>query len=140
MKATRLSVENLSLFDIYFQVGLLATIGLAAKNAILIIEFAEAAVRNGEPLLQSIIEAAQLRLRPILMTSMAFGAGVIPLSMASGPGSASQHAIGTGLLGGVLSGTMLVIFFVPLFYFQIRQQRTLSGNHLWRFIPIANRE
>lgn len=126
--------------DIYFQVGLLATIGLAAKNAILIIEFAEAAVRNGEPLLQSIIEAAQLRLRPILMTSMAFGAGVIPLSTASGPGSASQHAIGTGLLGGVLSGTMLVIFFVPLFYFQIRQQRTLSGNHLWRFIPIANRE
>ena len=112
--------------DIYFQVGLLTTIGLSAKNAILIIEFAEAAVRAGAAPLVAVVEGARLRLRPILMTSLAFGAGVLPLASASGPGSASQMAIGTSVLGGVLSATTLAIFFVPLFYLLVcRVRQTL---------------
>ncbi len=102
--------------DIYFQVGLLTTVGLSAKNAILIIEFAEAAVRNGATALDGVLQGASLRLRPILMTSLAFGAGVVPLVLATGPGSASQHAVGTGVLGGVVTATLLAIFFVPLAY------------------------
>jgi multidrug efflux pump len=107
--------------DIYFQVGLLATIGLSAKNAILIIEFAEAALRRGVPLLDAVAEGARLRLRPILMTSLAFLAGVIPLALATGAGSASQIAIGTGVFGGVLAATALGIFFVPLFYLLVKR-------------------
>ena len=107
--------------DIYFQVGLLATIGLSAKNAILIIEFAEAALRRGIPLLDAVAEGARLRLRPILMTSLAFLAGVVPLALASGAGSASQIAIGTGVFGGVLAATALGIFFVPLFYLLVKR-------------------
>ena len=107
--------------DIYFQVGLLATIGLSAKNAILIIEFAEAALRRGVPLLDAVAEGARLRLRPILMTSLAFLAGVIPLAVATGAGSASQIAIGTGVFGGVLAATALGIFFVPLFYLLVKR-------------------
>ncbi|WP_418120514.1 efflux RND transporter permease subunit [Variovorax sp. 350MFTsu5.1] len=107
--------------DIYFQVGLLATIGLSAKNAILIIEFAEAVLRRGIPLLDAVAEGARLRLRPILMTSLAFLAGVVPLALASGAGSASQIAIGTGVFGGVLAATALGIFFVPLFYLLVKR-------------------
>ena len=107
--------------DIYFQVGLLATIGLSAKNAILIIEFAEAALHRGIPLLDAVAEGARLRLRPILMTSLAFLAGVVPLALASGAGSASQIAIGTGVFGGVLAATALGIFFVPLFYLLVKR-------------------
>ena len=107
--------------DIYFQVGLLATIGLSAKNAILIIEFAEAALRRGIPLLDAVAEGARLRLRPILMTSLAFLAGVVPLALATGAGSASQVAIGTGVFGGVLAATALGIFFVPLFYLLVKR-------------------
>jgi len=107
--------------DIYFQVGLLATIGLSAKNAILIIEFAEAALRRGVPLLEAVAEGARLRLRPILMTSLAFLAGVIPLAVATGAGSGSQVAIGTGVFGGVLAATALGIFFVPLFYLLVKR-------------------
>ncbi|HEX7864881.1 MAG TPA: efflux RND transporter permease subunit [Variovorax sp.] len=107
--------------DIYFQVGLLATIGLSAKNAILIIEFAEAALRRGVPLLDAVAEGARLRLRPILMTSLAFLAGVVPLALANGAGSASQVAIGTGVFGGVLAATALGIFFVPLFYLLVKR-------------------
>ena len=107
--------------DIYFQVGLLATIGLSAKNAILIIEFAEAALRRGMPLLDAVAEGARLRLRPILMTSLAFLAGVVPLALATGAGSASQVAIGTGVFGGVLAATALGIFFVPLFYLLVKR-------------------
>jgi hydrophobe/amphiphile efflux-1 (HAE1) family protein len=107
--------------DIYFQVGLLATIGLSAKNAILIIEFAEAALRRGVPLMDAVAEGARLRLRPILMTSLAFLAGVIPLAVATGAGSGSQVAIGTGVFGGVLAATALGIFFVPLFYLLVKR-------------------
>ncbi|MCV6590273.1 MAG: multidrug efflux RND transporter permease subunit [Marinobacterium sp.] len=102
--------------DIFFQVGVLTTIGLSAKNAILIVEFAEAGVRQGQPLLDAVISAARQRLRPIIMTSLAFGAGVIPLVLTTAPGAASQNAIGTSVLGGVISATLFVIFLVPLCY------------------------
>jgi multidrug efflux pump len=107
--------------DVYFQVGLLTTMGLAAKNAILIIEFAEAAYRSGKTALESAIEAARLRLRPILMTSLAFIAGVTPLALSTGAGSGSQNDIGTGVIGGMISATLLAIFFVPLFYVVVRK-------------------
>ncbi|WP_408647897.1 efflux RND transporter permease subunit [Xenophilus arseniciresistens] len=112
--------------DIFFQVGLLTTMGLAAKNAILIVEFAADGERRGLKLWDATLQAAKLRLRPILMTSLAFGAGVIPLTIASGAGSGSQHAIGTGVIGGVVTGTVLAIFFVPLFYLIVR---SLFGRH-----------
>jgi multidrug efflux pump len=106
--------------DIYFQVGLLATIGLSAKNAILIVEFAAEAERRGRSIRDAALEAARLRLRPILMTSLAFIAGVSPLALASGAGAASQNDIGTGVIGGMFTATILAIFFVPLFYVMVR--------------------
>jgi len=106
--------------DIYFQVGLLATIGLSAKNAILIVEFAAMGERNGLPVRDAALEAAQLRLRPILMTSLAFVAGVMPLAISNGAGAASQNDIGTGVIGGMISATVLAIFFVPLFFLLVR--------------------
>ena len=102
--------------DVYFQVGLLATIGLSAKNAILIVEFAKAQMEQGKDLVAATLEAVRMRLRPILMTSLAFGLGVLPLAIATGAGSGSQHAIGTGVLGGTIAATVLGIFFIPLFY------------------------
>ena len=102
--------------DIYFQVGLLATIGLSAKNAILIVEFAVEAERKGMTARAAALEAARLRLRPILMTSIAFIAGVFPLAVASGAGAGSQNDIGTGVIGGMLTATILAIFFVPVFF------------------------
>ncbi|WP_260921501.1 efflux RND transporter permease subunit [Novosphingobium sp. 9] len=102
--------------NIYFQVGLLTTIGLAAKNAILIVEFAEAARREGKDFLDAAIEAARVRLRPILMTSIAFIAGVFPLAVASGAGAQSRIAIGTAVLGGMITATVLAIFYVPMFF------------------------
>ena len=105
--------------DVYFQVGLLTTVGLAAKNAILIVEFAKQLHESGKSLHAATLEAVQLRLRPILMTSLAFMFGVLPLALASGAGSASRRAIGTGVLGGMASATLLGIFFVPLFYYLI---------------------
>ncbi|HYO57586.1 efflux RND transporter permease subunit, partial [Archangium sp.] len=102
--------------DVYFKVGLITIIGLSAKNAILIIEFAKELREQGRPLMEAALEAAQLRFRPILMTSLAFTLGVVPLAIASGPGAASQRAIGTGVLGGMLSATVLAVIFVPVFY------------------------
>lgn len=102
--------------DVYFQVGLLTTIGLAAKNAILIVEFAMSLAKSGRPLLEATIEAARLRLRPILMTSLAFILGVLPMAVSSGAGSGSQWAIGTGVIGGMLSATVLGVYFVPVFF------------------------
>jgi multidrug efflux pump len=102
--------------DIYFQVGLLTTIGLSAKNAILIVEFAERGVKAGQNAVEAALHAARIRLRPILMTSLAFIAGVTPLAIASGAGAGSQNDIGTGVIGGMLSATVLAIFFVPLFF------------------------
>jgi len=102
--------------DVYFQVGLLTTIGLASKNAILIVEFAKALHESGKSLVVSALEAVGMRLRPILMTSLAFILGVLPLVLGSGAGAGAQHALGTAVIGGMLSGTILAIFFVPLFF------------------------
>jgi HAE1 family hydrophobic/amphiphilic exporter-1/multidrug efflux pump len=103
--------------DIYFQIGLVTLIGLSAKNAILIVEFASQQHHHeGRSLVESAVEAARLRFRPIIMTSMAFILGVLPLVIASGAGAASRRSIGTGVLGGMLAATFLAIFFVPLFF------------------------
>ena len=107
--------------DVYFQVGLLTVIGLSAKNAILIVEFANELNEKGEDLLAATLSACRQRLRPILMTSLAFGFGVLPLAIATGAGAGSQNAIGTGVLGGTISATLLGIFFVPLFYVVIKR-------------------
>jgi multidrug efflux pump len=106
--------------DIYFQVGLLTTMGLSAKNAILIVEFAELAERQGKTPTEAALEAARIRLRPILMTSFAFMAGVLPLAISTGAGAKSRVAIGTAVFGGMLTATALAIFFVPLFFVLIR--------------------
>ncbi|SFU31210.1 multidrug efflux RND transporter permease subunit [Nitrosospira multiformis] len=114
--------------DIYFQIGLVTLIGLSAKNAILIVEFANQRYANGEPLLDAALEAARLRFRPIIMTSMAFILGVFPLVIASGAGAASRNSIGTGVFGGMLAATFLAIFFVPLFFVVIRKMTHRRGQ------------
>jgi len=106
--------------DVYFQVGLLTVVGLSAKNAILIVEFAKELQEQGIALREATLQAVRLRLRPILMTSIAFGLGVLPLAIASGAGSGSQNAIGVGVLGGMLTATFLGIFFVPVFFVLVR--------------------
>jgi multidrug efflux pump len=106
--------------DVYFQVGLLTVVGLSAKNAILIVEFAKDLQEQGIELREATLQAVHLRLRPILMTSIAFGLGVLPLAISSGAGSGSQNAIGVGVLGGMLSATFLGIFFVPVFFVLVR--------------------
>ncbi|QCJ00241.1 efflux RND transporter permease subunit [Agrobacterium larrymoorei] len=111
--------------DIYFKVGLIAIIGLSAKNAILIVEFAKDYYAEGKSLLESAVEAARVRFRPIIMTSLAFTLGVVPLAIATGPSAASQNAIGTGVLGGMISATILAVFFVPAFFvFVLKLMRT----------------
>ena len=106
--------------DAYFQVGLITIIGLSAKNAILIIEFAKDLQAEGKSVVAAALEAAHLRFRPIVMTSLAFTMGVLPLALASGAGSASQRAIGTGVIGGMLTGTILAVVFVPVFFVVVR--------------------
>ena len=105
--------------DVYFQVGLLTTIGLAAKNAILIVEFAKELHEQGRSLIDAAVEACRMRLRPIIMTSLAFILGVVPLAISTGAGSGSQHAIGTGVIGGMITATILAIFWVPLFFVSV---------------------
>jgi multidrug efflux pump len=107
--------------DVYFQVGLITIIGLSAKNAILIIEFAKDLQAQGKGAVEAALEAAHLRFRPIVMTSLAFTLGVLPLFLASGAGSASQRAIGTGVVGGMISGLMLSVLFVPVFFVVVRR-------------------
>lgn len=107
--------------DVFFKVGLITIIGLSAKNAILIVEFAKDLQAEGESLLKATLHAAQLRFRPILMTSLAFTCGVIPLAIATGASSASQQAIGTGVIGGMIAATILAIFFVPVFFVVVRK-------------------
>lgn len=106
--------------DVYFQIGLITVIGLSAKNAILIVEFAKDLQAQGKGVVRAALEAAQLRFRPIIMTSMAFGLGVVPLVLATGASSASQRAIGTSVLGGMVAGTVLAVFFVPVFFVVVR--------------------
>jgi multidrug efflux pump len=107
--------------DVYFLVGMLTTIGLSSKNAILIVEFAKQNMEHGMELIEATMAAVRDRLRPILMTSLAFGFGVLPLSMADGAGSGAQQSIGTGVVGGMLTGTFLGIFFVPLFFVIVKR-------------------
>ena len=113
--------------DVYFQIGLLTTLGLTTKNAILIVQFAKARVEEGMGLIDATLEGAKLRLRPILMTSLAFGFGVLPLTFASGAGAGAQKAIGTAVLGGVVTSTFLVTLFAPLFYVLI--EKTFGKQH-----------
>jgi len=107
--------------DVYLQIGLLTTMGLAAKNAILMIEFAEQAERKGARVIDAALEAARIRLRPILMTSFSFIFGVLPLAIATGAGANSRIAIGTSVIGGMLTATLLAIFFIPLFFVLVRR-------------------
>jgi len=112
--------------DVYFQVGLLTVIGLSAKNAILIVEFASEMNSKGRELVESTLEASRQRLRPIIMTSLAFIFGVLPMAISSGAGSGSQHAVGTGVMGGMISATLLAIYFVPLFFVLVRRRFPLK--------------
>ncbi|MEQ9862385.1 multidrug efflux RND transporter permease AcrD [Pectobacterium cacticida] len=114
--------------DVYFQVGLLTVVGLSAKNAILIVEFANEMNQKGKDLVDATLEASRQRLRPILMTSLAFIFGVLPMATSSGAGSASQHAVGTGVIGGMLAATFLAIFFVPLFFVVVRRRFPLKDK------------
>jgi len=107
--------------DIYFQVAMLTTVGLTSKNAILIVEFAKENLEKGAGLIEATMHAVRDRLRPIIMTSLAFGLGVLPLAIASGAGSGAQQAIGTGVLGGMLVGTVLGVFFIPLFFVVVQR-------------------
>ncbi|WP_457419198.1 efflux RND transporter permease subunit [Roseateles sp. P5_E7] len=117
LAATFRGLEN----DVYFKVGMITIIGLAAKNAVLIIEFAKELQSHGKSAVDAVREAAHLRFRPILMTSLAFILGVMPLVLASGAGSASQRAIGTGVMGGMISATAFAVFFVPVFFVLVRK-------------------
>jgi len=113
--------------DVYMTVGLLTIVGLAAKNAILIVEFAVSEQRAGRPLATAVIDAARLRLRPILMTSFAFILGVLPLAVSTGAGANARHAIGTGVIGGMLFATFLGVLLIPVFYVGMRR---LLGDKL----------
>lgn len=117
--------------DVFFKVGMITVIGLSAKNAILIIELAKQLRQQGKGLAEAAVTAARLRLRPILMTSLAFGLGVVPLIIASGASAETQHAIGTGVFGGMVTATVLAIFFVPVFFVFVMglQERCAA----WRF-------
>ena len=115
--------------DIYFQVAMLTTVGLTSKNAILIIEFAKTNLERGMDLVDATMQAVRIRLRPILMTSLAFGFGVLPLALASGAGSGAQRAIGTGVLGGMIAGVALGIFFIPLFFVVVERLFFRSDAH-----------
>ena len=113
--AALLHLEN----DVFFQVGVLTTIGLSSKNAILIVEFARELEAQGKSAIEAAVEAARLRLRPILMTSLAFVLGVLPLAIASGAGSGSENAVGRGVIGGMLTATFLAPFLIPMFFYVI---------------------
>jgi len=116
--------------DVYFQIGLLTVLGLTTKNAILIVQFARARVDEGARLTAATLEAAKLRLRPIIMTSLAFGFGVLPLALANGAGAGAENAIGTGVLGGMVTSTFLVTLFAPLFYVMIYKALGKHRKHV----------
>ena len=124
--------------DVYFQVGLITIIGLSAKNAILIIEFAKDLQAQGKGVVESALAAAHLRFRPIVMTSLAFMLGVLPLALATGASSASQRAIGTGVIGGMITGTVLAVIFVPIFFVVVRGFFKGSERQRGRYLEHAN--
>jgi multidrug efflux pump len=107
--------------DVYFQVAMLTSVGLSSKNAILIVEFAKANMAKGMSMIDATVAAGRDRMRPILMTSLAFGLGVLPLAIATGAGSGAQRAIGTGVLGGMIVGTFLGVVFIPLFFVVVQR-------------------
>jgi HAE1 family hydrophobic/amphiphilic exporter-1 len=115
--------------DVYFQIGLLTTLGLTTKNAILIVQFAKAKVQEGMGVMEATMEGARLRFRPIVMTSLAFGFGVLPLALTKGAGAGAQNAIGTCVVGGMISGTLLVTVFAPLFFVLISALRSKKASH-----------
>jgi len=121
--------------DVYFQVGLVTLVGLSAKNAILICEFAIERVRHGMQVKQAAIEAAGLRLRAIVMTSLAFGLGCVPLAIATGPGANSLRAIGTGVIGGIAASTFIAVFFVPLFFWILESLSERFGGEKAKASP-----
>jgi len=124
--ATLRGLEN----DIYFQIGMLTLVGLAAKNAILIVEFALMKHQEGMPLTEAAIEGAKLRFRPIIMTSLALIFGVLPLALSSGAGAASRHSLGTSVIGGMLAATFIATFFVPMFFRWVaRHTRDVTHAH-----------
>jgi multidrug efflux pump len=120
--------------DIYFQIGIITLIGLAAKNAILIVEFASQKMEEGMPVGQAALEAARLRFRPIVMTSMAFVLGIVPLVIATGAGAAARQSMGTGVFGGMILATFLATIFIPLFF------AWLSGNHVRHHGDVATQK
>ena len=123
--------------DVYFQIGLLAVIGLSAMNAILIVEFAKDLHDSGKELYEATVEAARMRLRPILMTSLAFLLGILPLAINTGAGAGGQNAIGTGVMGGTFMATALGIFYIPVFFvvvtsiFSLKFRRKKRGSRRW---------
>jgi multidrug efflux pump len=129
--------------DVFFQVGLLTTVGLSAKNAILIVEFAKENYDRGVGLLDAALHAAGQRLRPILMTSFAFILGVLPLAISTGAGSGGQNAIGTGVIGGMLCATVLAVFYVPMFFvavlrwLRVGQQSTVRDEAPGAGVPVT---
>jgi multidrug efflux pump len=123
--------------DVYFVVGLLTTIGLSAKNAILIVEFAKDLMeKEGKGLVEATLEAVRMRLRPILMTSLAFILGVLPLAISTGAGSGAQNAVGTGVMGGMVTATILAIFFVPVFFVVVRRRFSKNKEELEHSQPV----
>ncbi|EOC1279677.1 multidrug efflux RND transporter permease subunit AcrB [Cronobacter turicensis] len=125
--------------DVYFQVGLLTTIGLSAKNAILIVEFAKDLMeKEGKGLIEATLEAVRMRLRPILMTSLAFILGVMPLVISSGAGSGAQNAVGTGVMGGMVTATILAIFFVPVFFVVVRRRFSRKNEDVEHSHPVEH--
>jgi len=109
--------------DVYFQIGLVTLLGLAAKNAILIVEYALMKSQQGWSVGTAALEAARLRFRPIIMTSLAFILGVVPLAFSSGAGAGARHSVGTGVMGGMMAATFLAVFFVPLFFFWLSERK-----------------
>jgi HAE1 family hydrophobic/amphiphilic exporter-1 len=107
--------------DVYFQIALLTTLGLTTKNAILIVQFAKGGLEKGMGLIEATLEGVKLRFRPIVMTSLAFGFGILPLTFTTGAGAGAQNAIGTGVLGGMITATVLVLLFAPFFYVLIER-------------------
>ncbi|MDU3075770.1 MAG: efflux RND transporter permease subunit, partial [Mixta calida] len=125
--------------DVYFVVGLLTTIGLSAKNAILIVEFAKDLMeKEGKGLVEATLEATRMRLRPILMTSLAFILGVLPLAISTGAGSGAQNAVGTGVMGGMVTATVLAIFFVPVFFVVVRRRFSKHKEELEQGHPVEH--
>ena len=123
--------------DVYFQVGLVTLVGLSAKNAILIIEFAVENMHSGMTVVDAAVEAARLRLRPIVMTSLAFILGCVPMAIATGAGANSLHAIGTGVIGGMLASTVIASFFVPLFFVVIEKASGLFSRKKKTASPVS---